>query len=124
MSLDNKKVYNAILNKSIYDCYTLIYVEVALKTYFIENEKDAILHFKNTIRNNYQNNRKSSFIKRDIKKFNTCIEIINDPENSKLIYTDTLEIKTKNEINPLEIEINIYRVTDDYDFFNDDLRNI
>ena len=124
MSLDNKKVYNAILNKSIYDCYTLIYVEVALKTYFVENEKDAILHFKNTIRNNYQNNRKSSFIKRDIKKFNTCIEIINDPENSKLIYTDTLEIKTKKEINPLEIEINIYRVTDDYDFFNDDLRNI
>ena len=123
MVLDNKKIYNAILNKDIYDTYVLTYVEVAIKTYFVKNEKDAILYFKNTISNHYQN-RKPSFIKRDIKKFNTCIEIINDPKNSKLIYTDTLEIKTKKEKNPLKIEINMYKVNDDYDFFNDDLRNI
>ena len=81
-------------------------------------KKDAILYFKNTISNHYQN-RKPSFIKRDIKKINTCIEIINDLKKSKLTYTDTFEI------NPLEIEINIYGINDDYyDLFNDTLRNI
>ena len=122
--MNNKKIYNAILIKDIFDTHTLIYVEVALKVFYILNEKDAILYFKNTIIRNYQN-KKLSFIKRDIKKINTCIEIINDLKKSKLIYTDTLEIKTKNEINPLEIEINIYKASDDYyDLFNDTLRNI